>query len=68
MAKIIYKIEDLISLAQASTNSGLSAGHINYLVRNNKLWGIKLGRNWFTTQKALENYLASNRNPGPKKD
>ncbi len=67
MTKSEYKIEDLITLADASEISGLSAGHLNHLVRNKKLWGIKLGRNWFTTQKALEEYLSSKRKPGPKK-
>ena len=65
--KTDYEIKDLISLSEASLNSGLSAGHINYLIRNNILWGIKLGRNWFTTKKALEIYLKSPRKSGPKK-
>jgi hypothetical protein len=65
--KTDFEITDLISLADASVIFGLSAGHINYLVRNNKLWGIKLGRNWFTTKKALDDYMKSNRKPGPKK-
>ena len=68
MTKTEYRIEDLIPLADASEFSGLSAGHLNYLVRNKKIWGIKLGRNWFTTQKAIEEYLTSKRKPGPKKD
>ena len=68
MIKNEYKIEDLVTLSNGSDFSGLSAGHLNYLVRNHKLWGIKLGRNWFTTQKAIEEYLTSRRKPGPKKN
>lgn len=68
MTKTEYRIEDLITLSEASQFSGLSAGHLNYLVRNHNLWGIKLGRNWFTTQQAIEEYLISKRKPGPKKD
>ena len=60
-------INELISLLEASKNSGLSSGHINFLIRTNKLWGIKLGRNWFTTQNAMQIYLNSARKPGPKK-
>ena len=67
MKKTDFNIEDLITLSEASNNSGFSSGHLNYLVRNNKIWGIKLGRNWFTTRKVLEDYLKTNRKPGPKK-
>ena len=67
MKQIEYSISDLLSLHEASNLSGLSQGHINFLVRNQKLWGIKLGRNWFTTKKSLEEYLQSYRKPGSKK-
>jgi len=67
MNKYIHKVEDLISLSIASKYSGLSCGHLNHLVRNKKIWGIKLGRNWFTTQNAMKIYLNSSRKPGPKK-
>ena len=60
-------VDDLIPLSEASNICGLTSGHLNYLVRNNKLRGIKLGRNWFTTREALENYLKTNRKSGPKK-
>lgn len=59
-------ITDLISLAEASELSGLSHGHLALLIRKGQLWGIKLGRNWVTTKKAVEAYLASNPHPGPK--
>lgn len=67
MNKYIYKVEDLISLSIASKYSGLSCGHLNHLVRNKKIWGIKLGRNWFTCKKALSDYLDIDRKTGPKK-
>jgi len=60
-------VDKLISLRIASNLSGLSQGHLNYLVRGKKMWGIKLGRNWFTTKEALNIYLETNRKPGPKK-
>jgi excisionase family DNA binding protein len=59
-------LEDLISLREAAELSGLSAGHLRLLVRQGKIWGIKLGRNWVTTAQAVQKYLAQERRPGPK--
>ena len=59
-------LNDMITLAEAAQISGLSEGHLRLLVRNGQLWGHKLGRNWFTTEKAVQDYLALNRKPGPK--
>ena len=57
---------ELISLREAAELSGFSAGHLRLLVNQGKLWGAKLGRNWVTTAKAVEVYLAQDRRPGPK--
>lgn len=56
----------LISLAEASQISGLSPAHLRLLVKQGKLWGIKIGRDWVTTTIALQKYLDSDRRPGPK--
>ena len=48
-------LDKLISLREAVELSGLSAGHLRLLVRQGKLWGLKLGRK--TTQ-AIDEYLA----------
>lgn len=59
--------QDLISLKQAVILSGLSQGHLSLLIREGDLWGTKIGgRNWFTTEKAVKEYLARNLRPGPK--
>ena len=58
--------DDLISLSEAAEISGLSSGHLRLLVRKKELWGKKLGRNWFTTIKAVQEYLDRERRPGPK--
>lgn len=60
------KLAELISLAEAAALSGLSHGHLALLIRRGKLWGIKIGRDWVTTKKAVMDYLASNPKPGPK--
>jgi excisionase family DNA binding protein len=60
-------LDDLISLAEAARLSGLSQGHLSLLIRDGELWGTKLGgRNWFTTEQAVTEYLARNQKPGPK--
>jgi len=56
----------LISLADAAKISGLSAGHLRLLVKREKLWGIKIGRNWITSEEAVRSYLSTDRRPGPK--
>jgi excisionase family DNA binding protein len=60
-------IEDLISLKEAAEICGLTQPHLALLIRQDELWGTKLGgRNWFTTKSAVEEYLARGRRPGPK--
>ncbi|MGC9395645.1 MAG: helix-turn-helix domain-containing protein [Anaerolineae bacterium] len=60
-------LDALLSLAEAAKLSGLSASHLRLLVRRGEIWGIKLGRNWFTTKQAVEKYQAIGHKPGPKK-
>jgi len=66
---LIYqpKLEELIPLSKAAELSGLSLGHLGLLIRQGELWGMKIGRNWVTTEQAVREYLAHNRRPGPKK-
>jgi excisionase family DNA binding protein len=56
----------LISLAEAAKLSGLSPGHMRLLAKQGKIWATKIGRNWVTTQNAVQAYLATNPRPGPK--
>lgn len=46
-----------ISLKKAAEISGYTQDHLGYLIREKKLGGKKVGRNWFTTEKALNVYL-----------
>ena len=57
-------LEELISLRKAAKLSGLSPGYLRIMVRNGKIWGQKIGRNWVTTEKAVREYLARKRKPG----
>ena len=58
--------DELISLLDATEISGLTQRHLRLLVSQGELWGRKLGRDWFTTESAVREYLARDRKPGPK--
>ena len=60
------RLDELIPLKKAAELSGLSQGHLSLLIRQDELWGVKIGRNWVTTEKAVSEYLARDRRPGPK--
>ena len=60
------RVRDLISLQEASELSGLTTGYLRRLIRQKNLWGMKIGRNWVTTEQAIRQYLALKRKPGPK--
>jgi len=61
------RLDELISLHEAANISGLTQEHIAHLIREGKLWGSKMGSPiWFTTEKAVKEYLARDRKPGPK--
>ncbi len=60
------QLDELISLDEAAKLSGLTADHLRRLVREGDLWGLKIGRNWVTTEQAVREYLARDRRPGPK--
>jgi hypothetical protein len=60
------RIVELISLSEAAEISGLSNSHLRLLVRRGDIWGKRMGRDWFTSIKAVNEYLSSNPKPGPK--
>ncbi len=48
-----------ITLADAAKNSPYSQEYLSLLARRKKLFSKKIGRNWFTTEEALQNYIQS---------
>ena len=60
------RLDELIPLSQAAEICGLSPDHLRRLVRQGDLWGMKIGRNWVTTEQAAREYIARDRKPGPK--
>jgi hypothetical protein len=59
-------LDELITLSEAAGISGLSHSHLRLLVRNGDVWGKKVGYFWFTTEKAVREYIARDHRPGPK--
>jgi hypothetical protein len=59
-------LDDLISLSEAAKISGFTTRHLRHLANNGELWAKKLGRNWFTTDQSIREYLSRNRRPGPR--
>ena len=57
-----------ISVKEAAEYTGYTRSHIRYLLRTGEVDGRRFGRDWFTTKKALDSYLATNPRPGPKKE
>lgn len=62
----LSRLDDLISLKEAAEISGLSHDHLRRLAGKGDLWAKKIGRDWVTTEKAVREYLARDRRPGPK--
>ena len=59
-------VGELIPLKRAAEISGLSYSHWRYLARKGEVWAKKLGRDWFTTEQVVHEYLSRDRRPGPK--
>jgi excisionase family DNA binding protein len=59
--------ENLITLREASKQSGLSMSHLRLLAKTGRLQARKMGRDWVTTAEAVERYMADtylrSRNP-----
>ena len=58
---------EVLTTPQAAKRASLSRLHIARLLRDKKLEGFQLGREWFVYADSLETYLASPRKTGPKK-
>ena len=60
-------MSEWISVKEAAEYTGYTTRHIRLLLTGGLVKGQKLGRDWFTTKKDLDEYLATNPRPGPKK-
>lgn len=60
------RLDELITLKEAANRCELSYSHLRRLAREGSVWARKMGTTWLTTEKAVNEYLASDRRPGPK--
>lgn len=60
----------IISVTEASeivvNGESLSTRHIQRLIKEGKMAGIRLGRNYYTSKEAVRDYLHLDRRTGPK--
>ena len=56
---------ELISVTDAAKRTGLSPAWIRRLLQRGQIEGVKVGRNWLTTEGAIRDYLETDRRPGP---
>ena len=66
MSQQIRSDRVLLSTSGATEKSGLSRVHIQRLLRNGQLEGVKLGHDWLVFEDSLLVYLAHPRKTGPK--
>ncbi|WP_160146263.1 helix-turn-helix domain-containing protein [Dictyobacter aurantiacus] len=55
-----------LTTSQAAQRSGLSTSYMTYLLREGKLEGFQLARDWLIYTDSLEAFLAQPRKSGPK--
>src|ERR1700680_3844834 len=66
LLKGIDQNREAITTAQAAERSDLSQVYLAQLLRENKLEGFQLGRDWYVYVDSLEAFLKQKRKPGPK--
>jgi excisionase family DNA binding protein len=66
MLKEIDNNRERITTPQASIRSGLSKVHLARLLREGKIEGVQLGREWLVYADSLAKYIATPHKSGPK--
>jgi len=61
-------LPEWISVKEAAEYTGYTPRHIRNLLASGLVEGRKFGRDWFTTAKALDEYMATDPRPGPQKN
>ena len=56
----------LLPSTEARTISGFSRQHLQRLLRDKRIEGIKLAHDWLVYEDSLQAFLAQPRKPGPK--
>jgi hypothetical protein len=64
--RIVSNDRVLLPSTVARTISGFSRQHLQRLLQERRIEGIKLARDWLVYEDSLQAYLAQPRKPGPK--
>ena len=64
--KNINPNREYITTIQAAERSDLSAIYLRQLLRQGKLEGFQIGRDWYVYSDSLDIFLQQKRKPGPK--
>ena len=57
---------DLVGLEDAALYSCLSKRHLRLLLKQGKIMGKKIGRDWITTKDEIDKYISTKPKSGPK--
>ncbi|GHO82011.1 helix-turn-helix domain-containing protein [Dictyobacter formicarum] len=66
MSNIMDPNRPYLTTPQAAEHADFTLSYITYLLRNNKVEGFRLAREWFVYTDSLDAFLAQKRKPGPK--
>lgn len=66
MSSKIELNREFLTTTQAAKQTGLSKNYLTQLLRQDKLEGFQLARNWVIYTDSLEKFLATPRKSGPK--
>ena len=66
MLRDIDTSRECMTTPQASERSGLSKVHLARLLREGKIEGVQLGREWLVYADSLEKYVSTPHKSGPK--
>jgi hypothetical protein len=65
MLKDVNTNREIITTTLAAERAHLTTAYITYLLRNRRLEGFQLAREWLVYADSLETFLATPRKPGP---
>jgi len=66
MSSITNEGREYMTTIEAEEHSGLRRNYLTLLLRQGKLEGFRPARDWFIYTDSLEQFLKSDRKPGPR--
>lgn len=63
----VLKSGDWVTVAEAAAKSGYSKSMVQHLLKAKRIVGVKIGRDWLTTVKAVKDFKRAARRGRPYK-